>query len=520
MGDLRNKPVYVQNADGQPLMPTTPARARRMLDQGKARIAIRSPFTIRLLQQIESPQLQPVRVGLDTGSKAMGIAAIANGKAIFVGELPLRQFQKGSAVADRAMHRRARRSRLRYRKARFLNRTRKKCKVCGGNTPKSDRKSGGRAELCRKCAAEGHHAFAGIAKVPGWISPTLKAKKDNHVHAVKNLAKILPVSEVVVEVADWDIQKIRNPDISGYEYQNGPLAHYENLRAYVYARDGWTCQYCKSEDGNLTLDHIIPESRGGPTTPNNLVAACYNCNRAKGNQTAEEWGYPDIQERVKKNELAFKHAAHVGSIKNHIIYELSKEFPVRTTYGFYTHIKRRDELGLEKRHGHDAVAIACRWGEKVEVVSPIYQGRLKPSRRRQKYQMLMFPQYRYKPRTKKGKKDLDNQLAKLKYNSKNDPERLKAIARQLRALAPEFWEGKGYFVPKERNKRIVAKDGTIFKKSDYVEAVVSGKKCRGYVTALYSSGRLKVETSEGIKSASPDRSRKLQSARSIMWWEE
>lgn len=91
---------------------------------------------------------------LDTGSKALGIAAVGNGKALFAGEVELRRFAKHnnreSAVAERAMLRRSRRSRkTRYRKPRFLNRPRVKCKVCGGNTPKSDRKMGGRARLCR-----------------------------------------------------------------------------------------------------------------------------------------------------------------------------------------------------------------------------------------------------------------------------------------------------------------------------------------------------------------------------------
>lgn len=63
-------------------------------------------------------------------------------------------------------------------------------------------------------------------------------------------------------------------------------------RKNLYTRDRNICQYCgdKHHPRDLTLDHIIPESRGGPWTWDNLVACCQGCNRKKADQTPEEAG--------------------------------------------------------------------------------------------------------------------------------------------------------------------------------------------------------------------------------------
>ncbi|KAA0268593.1 MAG: HNH endonuclease [Acidobacteria bacterium] len=59
-------------------------------------------------------------------------------------------------------------------------------------------------------------------------------------------------------------------------------------RKAVLARDSWTCQYCGSERGRLTVDHVIPRSRGGKSVWENIVASCGPCNRRKGNRLPRE----------------------------------------------------------------------------------------------------------------------------------------------------------------------------------------------------------------------------------------
>ncbi len=69
-------------------------------------------------------------------------------------------------------------------------------------------------------------------------------------------------------------------------------------RRTVLARDMYTCQYCGSQPGRqeLTVDHVIPRSRGGKTIWENVVAACGSCNRRKGDRTPEE---AQMQLRIK-----------------------------------------------------------------------------------------------------------------------------------------------------------------------------------------------------------------------------
>ncbi|MFN0153391.1 MAG: HNH endonuclease [Gaiella sp.] len=61
-------------------------------------------------------------------------------------------------------------------------------------------------------------------------------------------------------------------------------------RRVLFARDGWRCVYCGSGGGRLTLDHVVPRSRGGGSTWENVVTACAPCNLDKGDRTLEEAG--------------------------------------------------------------------------------------------------------------------------------------------------------------------------------------------------------------------------------------
>jgi 5-methylcytosine-specific restriction endonuclease McrA len=76
-------------------------------------------------------------------------------------------------------------------------------------------------------------------------------------------------------------------------------------RLNVYARDNFTCQYCRmqfmSED--LTFDHVIPQSKGGKTCWENIVAACVSCNRIKANRTPEQAGMSLLKKPKKPSYL-------------------------------------------------------------------------------------------------------------------------------------------------------------------------------------------------------------------------
>lgn len=79
-----------------------------------------------------------------------------------------------------------------------------------------------------------------------------------------------------------------SPFIRG-PYVRPPAHEWRALRAAVFARDDYTCQYCGDRGGRLECDHIVPVARGGHSGMDNLTTACRPCNRAKRSKTPEEW---------------------------------------------------------------------------------------------------------------------------------------------------------------------------------------------------------------------------------------
>jgi len=310
--------VYVISKSGKPLMPCKPARAKHLLGAGEAKVKSMEPFTIRLT--IESTEeTQPVTVGVDLGASTVGVAAVSNGKVLYQAEVALRT-DIHKRMETRAMYRRNRRSRkCRYRAPRFNNRA--------------------------------------ASKRKGRLPPSIKSRSDTVIKVVKRVGRLLPISVIVVEVANFDTQAMRaGHKLPSWAYQRGRLYHEENIKMYVRARDKYICQYCgEIRPKRLEVDHIIPRSRGGSTTPDNLAAACYDCNQKKGNWTAVEFGYPEVQQRVRKS---LKAVAHTQAGKTAILEGLAEIAQVEITYGYVTKVDR-EAMGLPKTHYYDAVAIAA-----------------------------------------------------------------------------------------------------------------------------------------------------------------
>ena len=113
--------VYVLHRDGTPLMPTRPAKARHLLEAGKAVVVRRDPFTIQLTE-LSGKRVQPVVVGVDMGAKKVGVAAVADGRVLYQGQVTLRD-DISRRMNRRRTYRRSRRNRkCRYRAPRFNNR--------------------------------------------------------------------------------------------------------------------------------------------------------------------------------------------------------------------------------------------------------------------------------------------------------------------------------------------------------------------------------------------------------------
>ena len=299
--------VFVKSIDNKPLMPCTPAKARHLLKQDKAEVVSSIPFTIKLKFECEN-QVQPITLGIDSGYKYVGLSAVSETKELMSSELTLRT-DISKKLQDRAIYRRTRRGKLWHRKPRFDNRSKPK----------------------------------------GWFAPSIQHKVDTHLRLVQKIKAILPVSAVVVEVANFDTQKMQNPEITGIEYQQGELQGYE-VREYLLDKWGRKCTYCNKKDIPLEIEHIIPKSRGGSNRVSNLALACKKCNLKKGTQTAAEFGFPNIQKKAKES---LKATVFMNVVRSQIVRELNCEY----TYGYITK-HNRIKLNIEKSHSNDAFVIA------------------------------------------------------------------------------------------------------------------------------------------------------------------
>lgn len=299
--------VFVLNKYGKPLMPCTAGKARRLLKQDKVKVVNRTPFTIQLLHG-SSGYKREITVGIDAGYSKIGYSAVTATKELIAGELELRNDIK-RLLEKRRKYRRNRRNRLWYRQPRFDNRSRK----------------------------------------DGWLAPSLEHKLQSHIKLVWRLKQILPITKVIVEVASFDPQKMQNPEINGIEYQQGELKGYE-VREYLLEKWGRKCGYCGKTDVPLEVEHIVPKSRGGSDRVSNLIISCHECNQKKGNLTAEEFGYPQVQKQAKETLRA-------AAFMNNIRWKLVNLLNCNWTYASVTKY-RRTKLGLDKSHINDAFIIA------------------------------------------------------------------------------------------------------------------------------------------------------------------
>lgn len=302
--------VYVVNKSGQPLMPTERyGNVRRMLKKGRAEVVKRCPFTIRLLYD-GTNYTQPITLGVDAGSKTIGLSATTESRELYASETTLRN-DVVDLLSTRRTFRRTRRNKLRYRKARFDNRTHSKKK--------------------------------------GWLAPSIENKINTHLRVISDVHKLLPITKIIAETASFDIQKIKNPDIEGTGYQQGEQLAFWNIREYVLFRDNHACQCCKgkSKDKVLNVHHIESRKTGG-NAPNNLITLCETCHRL--------YHQGKIELSVKRG-ASFRDAAFMGIMRWTMYRRLKERYhDVSMTYGYITK-NTRILRGLEKLHRVDARCI-------------------------------------------------------------------------------------------------------------------------------------------------------------------
>lgn len=303
--------VYVINKHGRALMPTKPSKARKLLKNKKAKIVSYKPFTIQLLYGSRG-YTQNVDLGIDLGAKHVGVAIISKNKVLDKGEIELRQDISKNITAKRQYRRFRRNRKTRYRKARFLNRT--------------------------------------SSKKEGWLPPSIKSRIDNTFFWIDKFVSLLPNPKLSIEVGKFDIQKMKNPNIQGKEYQEGDTFGFYNTRYYVFERDNYTCQVCGAKNKILHTHHIVYRSLGGTDRAINLMTICTDCHTPENHKEGHIL-YNWCME--KKKMPNYKGSTFMNIIRKRTY----KKYPnARITYGSITTPKRKS-LGLNKTHYNDAIAI-------------------------------------------------------------------------------------------------------------------------------------------------------------------
>ncbi|OPX89555.1 MAG: hypothetical protein A4E53_01478 [Pelotomaculum sp. PtaB.Bin104] len=302
--------VYVLSKDGAPLMPTERhGKVRRMLKDGRAKVVKARPFTIQLTYETTS-YTQPITLGIDAGYQEVGLSAVTSEKELLSAECTLFKGQV-ERNKERLMYRRQRRNRLRYRAPRFDNRR----------------------------------------KPEGWLAPSIQHKLDSHLRLIAWVKKILPITDVVIKVASFDIQAIKNPGIQGIEYQKGEQYGFWNLREYILHRDSHQCQNpeCrnKSKTPVLQTHHIGFWKSDITDRPGNMITLCDKCHRPENHKKGKFlWGW---EPKVK----SFRAETFITTVRWRMVNTLG----CRHTYGHITK-PRRIELRLEKSYSNDAFVIA------------------------------------------------------------------------------------------------------------------------------------------------------------------
>jgi 5-methylcytosine-specific restriction endonuclease McrA len=312
--------VFVLDKRGNPLMPCHPARARELLSKERAVVVRYSPFVIRLKDR-DGGETQPIRLGVDPGSKTTGMAVSRDDDGtrhvMFRLEVTHRSVEIRKKMHQRAAYRRRRRSvNLRYRSPRFSNR----------------------------------------AKPEGWLAPSLRSRVQHAGSWARRIQLWCPLTVIDLELVRFDTQALQDPEISGTGYQQGTLAGYE-VREYLLEKFSRKCVYCGAAGVPLNVDHVVPRSRGGSDRVSNLVLACVPCNQAKGNRDVRDFAPEKAARVLAQAKAPLRDAAAVNSTRFATLKALrSLGLPVECSTGGRTKFNRH-AYGIPKAHCLDAACV-------------------------------------------------------------------------------------------------------------------------------------------------------------------
>lgn len=346
--------VFVIGMTGKRLCPTSPSKAKKLLKTGKAHVYRRVPFTIRLDYKTGG-SAPPLKLGIDTGEQHIGTAVCNDATVFCKSEIELiKSMEKKKRLEKRKIYRRSRRYRkTRYRHPKFRFRT-KRIYVEGGY-----RKRKGGKMVLRHWKKVPNTVMTN--RHEGWLPPSIESKVKHHIDWINRYMDVLPDGTMLgIEVARFDIARMKDPSIRGELYQFGRMYGRENTKAYVLAKFDYTCPICKKKfdrDRKPRMHHVTMRKNAATDNPDEYAPVCVLCH------SGEEHLPGGVLDKLAKE--CRRREYREPTFMNILRRRLFETYPeAEFTYGNITNADRK-MLGLEKTHANDAVSIAKHGAKKV-----------------------------------------------------------------------------------------------------------------------------------------------------------
>lgn len=344
--------VYVLDQNKEPLMPTIRyGNVRRMLRDGLAKVVNTKPFTVQLCYEPETTKVQRVFVGQDPGRTNIGLSAIrGDGKELYSAVCHTRNKEIPKLMQERKVHRQQSRRGERLARKRLAKRL--------GTTTKRilDRILPGYEEPVKvKDIINTEARFNNRKRPEEWLTPTARQLLETHIHLMEQVCRILPVSDVVLEVNKFAFMAMDHPGVKRLDYKSGPLKGFGSVKEAVFAMQDGRCMLC---GGEITqYHHIVPRAKGGSNTIANLAGLCDHCHEFVHK---EEKSATRLESKKAGLNKKYRALSILNQIIPYLVEEYETMFPdhIYLTNGWDTK-KFREDHHVKKTHNADAYCIAA-----------------------------------------------------------------------------------------------------------------------------------------------------------------
>ena len=345
--------IYVLDIKGNPIIPTHRHKhTRQLLKDGKAKVVNYRPYTIQLLYEPEDLIVDPLINGEDPGRTNIGLNTIKeNGTSVYAAHIETRNKEIPNLMKERRMHRQASRYGERQRRIRraefhgttFVNGDHfRKLPKCEETVPVHSIINT-EAKFCCRTRKE------------GWLTPTANQLLQTHISSITQTMKILPITDVVIEINKFDFVRLNNPTIQNWQYGKGPLFQ-TTLHDAISEEQNHHCLLCDCPIEHY--HHIIHKEDNGSDTIDNMVGLC-----KKHHDLVHK--KQEVEEKILKQKEGLKKEYGSLSILNQI-FNPYVNWLIQTfgeDHVFFTDGKTTAEFrnihNLTKSHDEDAYCIAC-----------------------------------------------------------------------------------------------------------------------------------------------------------------